>query len=430
MAGTRKTPQLRFDGRYYVVNVYKPDGKRTTISFGPAQGRTEGQVYSAFGQWLDLFQRNPHKTLSFRSPYEAIQQSVSPLHILTIGQFIDKYLAWARQTMVPTGQSRVHTNITRAERLHRFLEPYRDWPIDDFGPDELAALREAMVAYKYQRGRKEARYTRSSVNDTMRNVHTVWRWGVGRGIVTLAQAERLKEVRPLRIGQTEAPDVPKRARVTQEEFEKVLPLVPTVVADMLRLIWYTAMRPGEVCGMRPFDILHDDPECWIYIPGRGSSPVGQHKTAHLGRIKVIALTKNAQRILVPRITDFASREYIFAPDEAIRELYERRRASQQKECFSKGQTGEDSEHHPMITPGKKYTTGALRNACKRGCLRAGVDAFVPYDLRRTAATGARALLGKEAARVLLGHTSTDTTDIYLLEEVQEAMRIAKVLDHL
>ncbi len=58
---------------------------------------------------------------------------------------------------------------------------------------------------------------------------------------------------------------------------------------------------------------------------------------------------------------------------------------------------------------------------------ADVDLFVPYDLRRTVATGTRAILGKEAAKVLLGHTKTDTTEIYLLEEVQEAMKVAKLL---
>jgi len=36
-------------------------------------------------------------------------------------------------------------------------------------------------------------------------------------------------------------------------------------------------------------------------------------------------------------------------------------------------------------------------------------------------------LGKEAAKVLLGHAETDTTDIYLLEEVQEAIKVAKLL---
>jgi len=43
------------------------------------------------------------------------------------------------------------------------------------------------------------------------------------------------------------------------------------------------------------------------------------------------------------------------------------------------------------------------------------------------ATGTRSILGKEAAKVLLGHTKMDTTDIYLLDEVQEAIKVAKLL---
>ncbi|MFC1637242.1 hypothetical protein ACFL5Z_20680 [Planctomycetota bacterium] len=34
---------------------------------------------------------------------------------------------------------------------------------------------------------------------------------------------------------------------------------------------------------------------------------------------------------------------------------------------------------------------------------------------------------KEAAKVLLGHAKTSTTEIYLLEEVQEAVKVAKLL---
>ncbi len=44
------------------------------------------------------------------------------------------------------------------------------------------------------------------------------------------------------------------------------------------------------------------------------------------------------------------------------------------------------------------------------------------------ATGTRSILGKEAAKLLLGHVSTHTTEIYLLEEVQESMKVAKQLD--
>ena len=36
MAGKRKTPKLRRDGKYYVATIYKPNGQRSNVSFGPA----------------------------------------------------------------------------------------------------------------------------------------------------------------------------------------------------------------------------------------------------------------------------------------------------------------------------------------------------------------------------------------------------------
>jgi len=47
------------------------------------------------------------------------------------------------------------------------------------------------------------------------------------------------------------------------------------------------------------------------------------------------------------------------------------------------------------------------------------------DLLREAS---RTMWAPDAAKLILGHVSSDTTDIYLLEEVQEAMKVAKQLD--
>ena len=68
MAGKRKRPKLREKDGCFVTDIYKPDGKRTTISFGAVGERSEGEIYAAFGQWLDLFNQHPHKVLAFDSP--------------------------------------------------------------------------------------------------------------------------------------------------------------------------------------------------------------------------------------------------------------------------------------------------------------------------------------------------------------------------
>ena len=90
--------------------------------------------------------------------------------------------------------------------------------------------------------------------------------------------------------------------------------------------------------------------------------------------------------------------------------------------------GTNRQKHPMVNPGESYTANSLYNVVRRACKRAGVEPFSPYDLRRSAATRVRAALSKEDARLLLGHVSTDTTDFYLLEEVQESVKLARKLE--
>jgi integrase len=431
MAGKRKRPKLREKDGCFVTDIYKPDGKRTTISFGAVGERSEGEIYAAFGQWLDLFNQHPHKVLASNSPYDVIANIINPRGIVSVGQLHDKYVEWMDGQTELMRDGRESPDIGRARRIGAFLLPYGDWPVSDFGPDELTVVQQSLVDYRYFRaghGDEPVPYIRTSINDLINVVHKMWQWGVGREITTEAQARRLKEVRSLRVGKTQAPDTQKRAMVTEEEFEKVVASVGPVVADMLRIMWNTAMRPSEVCRMRPLDILHDDPSCWLYVPGRDVSLVGDHKTAHHQRVRAIPLTARSQVVLKRWIKSFDSEEHIFQPAIAVREMYEARFAGRKTPLGQGNRAGTNRKAHPMIEPGKMYNADSLRNAVKRACKRAGVDRFTPYDLRRSAATRVRSELGKEAAKLLLGHVSTDTTEIYLLDEVKETMKVAKQLD--
>ena len=321
--------------------------------------------------------------------------------------------------------------MERLCRLARFLKPYLLWPVGEFGPEELAAVQKAMVEYRYVRGEKDSQpshYTRTGINVTIKQIHKVWQWGVGREIATEAQARRLREVRSLRPGQTAATDNPRRALVSQQEFDRVCQHLTSVVADMLQLIWLTAMRPGEACRMRPFDIIRRDTDCWLYIPGRDSGPVGDHKTAYRRRMRAIPLTARAQVVLKRRISDYSSTEHVFRPMDAIEEMRDRRFALRRTPVGQGNRAGTNRRPHPMIRPGVRYAKNSLNNAVKRACDRATVVRFTPYDLRRTAATRVRSKLSKDDAKLLLGHVSTDTTEIYLLDEVQEAIKTAKRLD--
>lgn len=237
----------------------------------------------------------------------------------------------------------------------------------------------------------------------------------------------LRRTQLTKMGEKGTKDNIRRKKVTEEDFFKVVSCVNSVIGDMLTLIWHTGMRPCEVCEIRPYDILTDDPECWLYIPGRDETPVGLHKTTSHERIKVIPFVGDTIHILTNRINDFTSKKYIFKPKEAIEEVLTQKRMKRKTPISCGNKPGSNRKKHAMITPGDYYTNDSLNQACARGCIKADIEVFTPYDLRRTVATNTRATLGKEAAQTLLGHTEQSTTDIYLLEEVQEAMKVAKRL---
>jgi hypothetical protein len=207
MAGKRKRPKLREKDGCFVTDIYKPDGKRTTISFGAVGERSEGEIYAAFGQWLDLFNQHPHKVLASNSPYDVIANIINPRGIVSVGQLHDKYVEWMDGQTELMRDGRESPDIGRARRIGAFLLPYGDWPVSDFGPDELTVVQQSLVDYRYFRaghGDEPVPYIRTSINDLINVVHKIWQWGVGREITTEAQARRLKEVRPLRVGKTQA----------------------------------------------------------------------------------------------------------------------------------------------------------------------------------------------------------------------------------
>jgi integrase len=431
MAGRRKPPRLRTKDGCYIADFYRLDGGRSTISFGAPGVRTVGDIHIAFGKWLDLFDQHPHKVLDYKDPYEAIDKMVNPATIVTVGELYDKYVAWAKGYLPPLRDKRKNPDLIKIERLERFLKHYWQWPVASFGPDELLATQRAMVEYRYYKTKHPETsipLTRTGINQLVNQFHKMWQWGVGQEAITQAQAQRLRQVRSLRIGRTEAKDKLKRLAVTEVEFNQVVANVNTVVADMLRLIWMTAMRPSEVCRMRPIDIQRPEPECWLYIPGSDVSPVGDHKTAHYQRVRAIPLTASAQEIIKRRIKDPKGTEPFFRPVDALEELRQKRFALRQTPIYQGNRPGTNCKVNPMIKPSDHYDSDSLAQAVKRACDRAGVARFSPYDLRRSVATRTRAILGKDAAKFLLGHVSSDTTEIYLLDEVREAMKVSLILE--
>jgi len=57
-----------------------------------------------------------------------------------------------------------------------------------------------LVKYEYIRGKRKKRYTRRGVNDTIKWIRKIWKWGMGRQFIIAEQVQDLEEVKSLQMG--------------------------------------------------------------------------------------------------------------------------------------------------------------------------------------------------------------------------------------
>jgi len=74
--------------------------------------------------------------------------------------------------------------------------------------------------------------------------------------------------------------------------------------------------------------------------------------------------------------------------------------------------------------GSAYTVSGYRQAIEAACSRAGIPVWTPHQLRHAAATEVRQRFGLDAARATLGHSTTDTTEIYAARDASIASQVA------
>ncbi len=146
MAGKRKQPKLRLDGVYYNVKVYTLEGKRTQVSFGHIDDHRESEVRATFAIWLELYTNDPQTVFSFRSPYDAVMEIISPSKILTVGELVKSYRERAENNLRRTREGLESPDLTKIRRAEKFIAPYSNWKVASFGPDQLRKVQKTLGA--------------------------------------------------------------------------------------------------------------------------------------------------------------------------------------------------------------------------------------------------------------------------------------------
>ena len=287
----------------------------------------------------------------------------------------------------PTSEVR---NIGIAIRPVRNL--YGHSPARNFGPLALKAVRQALI---------ESGICRNEVNKRVRHTIRAFKWAAAEEMIPASVYHGLQAVTGLRRGRSEARETAPVKPVPEAFVDAIRPYVSRQVWAMVQIQSLAGMRPGEVCIMRTQDV-DTSGRVWVFTPG-------SHKTQHHGKERRIYLGPQAQAILRPWLRPELS-AYLFSPADVVAE----RKAELRRNRKTPVQPSQRNraKPKPQRKAGDFYETDAYRRAIARACKAADVPDWHPHQLRHNAATRLRKEFGLDAARAVLGHSSTSVTEIY------------------
>lgn len=285
------------------------------------------------------------------------------------------YEAWARQRYLVNGRpsSQVST-VTTALRWMR--ERHGPRPAVEFSPRDIAELQTEMI---------RSGLARTTINAYIGAIKAMFSWAATaeQSLVDPSTAAAVLIARGLRKGRTSAREAPRVRPVEDAALNFTLPFLHPTIADMVVVQRLTGMRPGELCAMRWNEIDRSGP-AWVYAPTH-------HKTAHYGIQRLIGIGPRARQVL----------ENHYHPSSAAY-VFQRPRIH-----------GSRRSPNDIRALGRPISEHWYQRCIQRACDRAGTARWNARQLRKNWAVEVARTLGPEAARQGLGHTTYDTTALYV-----------------
>jgi integrase len=263
--------------------------------------------------------------------------------------------------------------------------------------DELAT-----TPKKYKVADEIKHRARSHVNRLVRETVAMFAWGVSEEIVPVEVWQALKTTPHLRAGESAARETKHREPVSPKDFEGILPLLPPVMADLVRFCRITSCRPVEACNLR----MRDVEPC----AGVLKWTLAKHKTAHHGVIKAIPIGPRAEEI----VRRWAAGK---SPDEPVFSRADRDRVKVEGTITT----------HTLRAARQTFTPQEIRNAIQAACELAERPKWTTYQLRHAGLSEVRQELGVEAEAAVAGWTTPKLAYHYARLKFDEAAEAAKRL---
>jgi integrase len=347
--------------------------------------------------------------------------TVAPAEV-SVAEVLEAFRAYAKAYYGDQRGSRYRLLLSTIRTVR---ELYADLPAREFSPRKLKAVRQAFI---------DAGFTRGHVNQCVQRVVAMFRWAVEEELVDGSVVHALEAVKPLRRGHTAAPEGKTVSGVQQSVVDATLPLLVPVLADMVRLQLACGARPGEICAITP-GAIDRSRDVWLYSPA-------QHKNAHRGHPRVIALGPIAQAILRRYLLRPADQP-CFSPKEALAQFMDREHARRATPMNQGNRPICSKRAQAIAKVHDRYEVAAYRRAIERACDRAfpvpegaaATDArkwkrehrWTPHRLRHTCGTMVRERYGLDGSQAILGHRSARVSEIYSELNIAKAIEIARRL---
>jgi len=297
--------------------------------------------------------------------------------------------------------------IRSANRLCELLcKHHGKEPADEFGPRKLAAIRRLIITT----GNK-----RNTVNRKIREVVRIFKFGVSMELVETVTWQKLTALESLKANQSAAPESKPVEPVSLADINATTKHLSPVIRAMIALHVSTGMRPSEVFRMRPCDIEKRPDGVWIYRPFTSKN----ERHGHRREIPIVG----DNRITLGPFLDRNPDAYCFSPAES--DDWHRNQKRLAAKCPRKKPY--KAKANPKRRPGKQFDKDSYRKAIDRACAKAGVERWVPLQIRHTSATLVRQALNIESAQQLLGHRSPSMTARYAECSLEKAVEAARAL---
>lgn len=256
----------------------------------------------------------------------------------------------------------------------------------------------------------ERDWSRKVINRRITRVRTFFKWAESEELVPAGTTHALSTVTGLKRGEQGVRETSGVEPVSWEQLAVVLPHCSSTIRTMLQLQYLTGMRSIEVRIMRKCDVEMCDASCWYYRPA-------SHKNAwrENGQHRVIPLGPRCIALLTALMKKKSREDFLFDPQDATDEMISLRTRK------PAGRRAKLPREHSRC-----YSANTFAQSVKRACIKAN-SCFRAYGLRHGRKMLIERELGSEAARVVLGQKSIQSTQHYGKHDLAHAADVMKQL---